>query len=399
MMQLWQLALEFLTGPLWFPILMTIGIVGILPLVVGYMTLLERKVLADFQVRLGPMRVGPHGLLQPLADALKMVLKEDTTPAQADRVLFWIAPVFATLIALTAVALLPFSGTFLIADIHVGLLLVTGLGAIGVLAIVMGGWASNSHYPLLGAMRSAAQLVSYEVPMSLALLSPLILSGTMSLPGIVTAQATQQRWFLFANGGAMIIPFVIFLISATAESNRAPFDLPEAESEIVSGYHVEYSGFRFALFMLAEYIHMIVVSMLCVIVFLGGWLAPFPTVTELAWVSSAIIPSATFLCLALGTWSLINKQPVIWQKRAIQVIAVLFAVVGGLVALPQTSTFTAPLFWFLAKVGAIIYLLIWFRATFPRLRYDQLMDLSWKRLTPLALVFLVVNAILAVAWR
>src|SRR4051812_47970179 len=230
--------------PLFIPIAVTIAVIAIFPLMAGYIVLVERKVLADFQVRLGPMRVGPHGLLQPIADAVKLLLKEDIIPAEADKAIFWFAPVISTITGLSAFTVLPFAKSIYIADVNVGLLVISAMAAVGILGIILGGWSSNSHYPLLGALRGAAQLVSYEVAMAFALLSGVMVAGTLSMRGIVFAQEKAGIWFVFSNYGFMIVPFAVFLIAATAETNRAPFDLPEAESELVAGFHTEYSGFR-----------------------------------------------------------------------------------------------------------------------------------------------------------
>src|SRR5689334_5592693 len=281
-----------LNHPLFMPMVVIVVIMALFPLVAGYIVLLERKVLADFQVRLGPMRVGPHGLLQPIADALKLLLKEDIIPAQADRTIFWLAPVVSVFTGMTALALIPFSRTLFVADVNVGLLVISAMGAVGILGIILGGWSSNSHYPLLGALRSAAQLVSYEVALGFALLSGVMVAGTLSMQGIVAAQQRAGIWFVFANYGFMIVPFVVYLIAATAETNRAPFDLPEAESELVAGFHTEYSGFRWALYFLAEYANIFVVSSVAVTLFWGGWLRPFPSVR---WLDKPLNFGAPFL--------------------------------------------------------------------------------------------------------
>src|SRR5580698_2300792 len=236
-------------APYVLPVVYAVVIVAVLPLLAGYIVLLDRKVMADMQARLGPMRVGPHGLLQPIADAVKLLLKEDIIPANADKLMFWMAPLVSVTMALLAYAALPIGPAFQIADLNVGLLFILGISSLGIYGIVLGGWASNSHYSLLGALRSAAQLVSYETAAGLALISVLLLAGTLSTKAIVQAQADYGAWFIF---GAPI-GFFIYLVASIAETNRAPFDMPEAESELVAGYMTEYSGFRWALYFLAEY--------------------------------------------------------------------------------------------------------------------------------------------------
>src|SRR5437764_561102 len=268
--------------PLFMPLLVTVVVLALFPLVAGYIVLVERKVLADFQVRLGPMRVGPHGLLQPLADAVKLLLKEDIIPSESDKAIFWFAPCISCITGLAAFAVLPFAKKIYIADVNVGLLVISATGAVGILGIILGGWSSNSHYPLLGALRSAAQLVSYEVALAFALLSGVMVASTLRMQGIVESQARAHIWFVFSNYGFMIVPFAVYLIAATAETNRAPFDLPEAESELVAGFHTEYSGFRWALYFLAEYANIFVVSAVRVTLFWGGWLRPLPIVSWLA---------------------------------------------------------------------------------------------------------------------
>ncbi|MGD0000001.1 MAG: complex I subunit 1 family protein, partial [Bryobacteraceae bacterium] len=225
-----------LSNPWFLPLALTLVIIAVVPLAVAYTVLLERKVLADMQVRLGPMRVGPHGVLQTLADAVKLLLKEDLIPGAANGFLFRCAPVISFFTAATCLAVIPFSNTLHVIDVNVGLLVITALSSIGILGIILGGWSSNSHYSLLGGLRGAAQLVSYEVALSLALVSGVMAAGTLSLPGIVNAQLHRHVWFVFDNFGLMIVPFMVYFISSIAETNRAPFDLPEADSELVSGY-------------------------------------------------------------------------------------------------------------------------------------------------------------------
>ena len=271
------------------------------------MNWLERKILAHMQVRLGPMRVGPHGLLQPIADAIKLLLKEDIIPAEADATVFWIAPFIVVLAAFTVFVVVPFGPTHAITDMNIGILFMLGVSSLSVLGVVMAGWASNSHYPLIGALRSSAQMVSYEVAMGLAVVSAIMMTsmnaegqGTLSMIGIVQAQQEQGIWFIFKFFPLGIIAFTIFAIAMVAETNRAPFDLPEAESELTAGFHTEYSGFRWSLFFLAEYSAMIAVSSIAVTLWLGGWLRPFPNaLTGDTWnLVFSLVPGLAFLFLA-----------------------------------------------------------------------------------------------------
>jgi len=380
--------------PLFVPVVVTLVIIGVFPLVAGYLTLVERKVLADFQVRLGPMRVGPNGLLQPIADALKLLLKEDIIPAAADKVVFWLAPVVSTFASLTAFAVLPFAPKIFVADVNVGLLVVSAMSAMGILGIILGGWSSNSHYSLLGALRSAAQLVSYEVALAFALLSGVMAAGTLSMQGIVRAQLERGVWFVFDNYFFMIVPFAVYIIAATAETNRAPFDLPEAESELVGGFHTEYSGFRWCLFFLAEYTNIFVVCSVAVTLFWGGWLRPFPSVTWLEVPLDVAFPAVLFVGLGVLTLPLIKKLKDPAQQKVLMGVALLLVLMGAPFMVPAMNHAIIGLFWFLLKVSGIIYLLIWFRGTFPRFRYDQLMNIGWKVAIPVGMAAVVVNAVL-----
>ncbi|MEW5982138.1 MAG: NADH-quinone oxidoreductase subunit NuoH [Acidobacteriota bacterium] len=315
---------------------------------VMYIVLLERKVQAWVQVRLGPMRVGPHGILQPIADALKLFVKEDITPAKADRWIFSLAPILVLVPALIAFAVVPFDADITlfgltipgyIADVNVGLLYIVSVASIGIYGIILGGWSSNSKYPLLASLRSSAQLISYEVAVTMTLVTVIMLAGSLSMVGIVTAQREMGWWFAFAQP----VAFFIYFVGGLAETNRAPFDLPEAEQELVGGFHTEYSGMRFAFFFLAEYANMIVISAVATTLFFGGWLSPFPNV---GWLG--------FLAWVPG-----------WV-------------------------------WFTAKTFAFLYVFLWVRATLPRYRYDQLMRLGWKWLIPLAILNIVVTGVLKV---
>ncbi len=315
---------------------------------VTYMVLLERKVIAWAQSRLGPMRVGPYGILQPVADAVKLMIKEDITPVRADKWVFTAAPIIAMVPALIVYAVIPFGPevslfgrqvTLYITDINVGLLYVVSVASVGVYGIILAGYASNSKYPLLASLRASAQLISYEVAVTLTLVSVILVAGSLSMVSIVRAQESAGVWFAFVQP----LAFGIFFIGGLAETNRAPFDMPEAEQELTGGFHTEYSGMRFALFFLAEYANMIVVSSVATTLFFGGWLRPFPSVAALSFLD--IVPS----------WG-----------------------------------------WFLLKSFVFLYIFIWVRATLPRYRYDQLMRLGWKVLIPLAILNLVVTGIVKV---
>jgi NADH-quinone oxidoreductase subunit H len=330
------------------PVLKILVLLNAVLVSVTFMTLLERKVIAWVQVRLGPMRVGPYGSLQPVADAIKLLLKEDITPARADKWVFTLAPIVSMVPALIVFAVIPFDreATFfgypislVVADINVGLLYIVSVSSIGVYGIILAGYASNSKFPLLAGLRASAQLISYEIAITMMLVSIVVMSGTLSMVGIIDAQFNARVWYVFLQP----VAFVILFIGGLAETNRAPFDLPEAEQELTGGYHTEYSGMRFALFFLAEYANMIVVSGVATTLFFGGWLRPFPNV---------------------------------------EALAVLGYVPGWM--------------WFVAKTFVFLNVFIWIRATLPRYRYDQLMRLGWKVLIPLGIANLVVTAVLKV---
>jgi NADH-quinone oxidoreductase subunit H len=357
------------------------------------------------QVRLGPMRVGPHGLLQPIADAIKLLLKEDIMPAEADGFVFWMAPLIVVLAAFTVFVVVPFGPTHAITDMNIGILFMLGVSSLSVLGIVMAGWASNSHYPLIGALRSSAQMVSYEVAMGLAVVSAILMTslnaegtGTLSMIGIVQAQQVQGEWFIFKFFPLGLIAFFIFAVAMVAETNRAPFDLAEAESELTAGFHTEYSGFRWSLFFLAEYSAMIAVSSIAVTLWLGGWLRPFPN-----WLSGAtwdrifsFFPGVTFLFLAAICFYNTARMPKHPLFRVQTIGLAGFGVVLGLIGLvlfyPPVSVRVQDIFWFSAKVAGFMYLYIWYRGTFPRYRFDQLMQMGWKVLLPMGLGVLILTA-------
>ena len=379
--------IEFLLANAW-PLVCALALLALLPLVAGYVVLVERKLMADMQARLGPMRVGPHGLLQPIADALKLLIKEDVIPESADVLVFWLAPLMTVTAAMVALDAVAFGPAFQVArDINVGILFVVGVSALGIFGIVLGGWASNSHYSLLGALRSSAQLVSYETAAGMALVSGLLLAGTLQIRGIVEAQAQERVWFVCQAP----VAFFIYLVASIAETNRAPFDLPEAESELVAGYMTEYSGFRWALYFLAEYTNMIVVASVATTLFLGGWLRPFPNVV---WLNPLdYLPPVMMLGIAAYCLLRAPRQPVRVQKLFMWAVAGACAVAALVLAAPlgvaAAKPFLAGLhgaFWFVLKVAAYIYVFMWLRFTLPRYRFDQLMRLGWQFLIPVSIV-------------
>ena len=290
--------------------------------------------------------------------------------------------------------MIPFGAKIFVADVNVGLLVISATSAMGILGIILGGWSSNSHYPLLGALRSAAQLVSYEVALGFALVSGVMVAGTLSMQGIVQSQLDRGVWGIFANYGFMVVPFGLYILATTAETNRAPFDLPEAESELVAGFHTEYSGFRWALYFLAEYANIFVVSSVAVTLFWGGWLRPFPSVKFLEAPLNYGTPVLLFVGSGLATYPLIKKLRDAMQQKVLLGVVVLLILLGGMMAIPAVNAAIIGLFWFVVKVSVIVYLMIWFRGTFPRYRYDQLMDIGWKVAIPLGMACVMVNAIL-----
>ncbi len=382
------------------------------------MNWLERKALAHFQIRLGPMRVGPHGLLQPIADAIKLMLKEDIIPAEADQLVFWVAPLIGLLAAFAVYTVIPFGPSQAVSDMNIGILFMLGVSSLGVLGIVVAGWASNSHYPLIGALRSSAQMVSYEVAMGLAVVSAILMTsmktgtGTLSMIGIVQAQQEQRIWFIFKFFPLGLIAFVIFAIAMVAETNRAPFDMAEAESELTAGYHTEYSGLRWSLFMLAEYAAMIAVSSIAVALWLGGWMRPFPNLLHApAWdFIFSLFPALTFFGLAAIAIAGVVRMPshsfFKIQRIGLAVFAALLGFIAVLLLVIAVAGRSADssvaarfregidyVYWFVLKVAVFMYLFIWYRATWPRYRFDQLMKIGWKVMLPISLGVLIVTAI------
>jgi NADH-quinone oxidoreductase subunit H len=385
-----QSALEFIRNqPLVLGAVKVVIVFLVLSGLVAYLVYMERKVLAFMHVRLGPMRVGPWGLAQPLADGLKLMLKEDIIPTGADKLAFLIAPVISVVAAFTVFAVVPFAGNFVISDINIGILFILGVSSLGIYGIILGGWSSNSHFPLLGSLRSAAQLISYEVAAGIAIVGVLLISNSLSMVDIVTHQDRAGIW----NICVQPVAFVIYLIAAVAETNRSPFDLPEAESELTAGFHTEYSGFRFALYFMAEYTSMVLVSCIAVTLFWGGWLRPFANVHAFDFLNfgpvMALVGAAVFV-LWMGLKSAVRGERVFFV-----VLAVIFLLLGGALGYPPVLSAIQGVFWFTVKVLSFLYAFIWYRATFPRYRYDQLMNVGWRYMIPLAVANLIVTAVVS----
>jgi NADH-quinone oxidoreductase subunit H len=371
----------------------------------AYLTWFERKVVAHIQSRWGPYRAGPHGLLQPLADGLKFLFKEDVTPGGADRFVYYLAPFLTLSLSLTAIALIPFGpGEFKlfgqrtslgIANLNIGLLFLFAITSLGVYGVALAGWSSNSKYPLLGGLRSSAQMVSYELALTMSVVGVLLLAGSFNLREIITAQqgflwGWLPRWNIFASPMPQVIGFFCFFTAAIAETNRLPFDLPEAEGELVAGFHTEYASFKFAMFFMGEYASMITVSCLATILFFGGWLSPFPQIAALAWMR--YLPTAL---LAAGSawlvWDGIRYETLL-GKIVLPVLGVVLAGLAVLVALPGANDFIQGPFWFLGKVFIFLFIYVWVRGTLPRFRYDQLMAVGWKLLLPASLANIVLTS-------
>ena len=364
----------------------------------AYLTWFERKVVAHIQSRWGPYYVGAHGLLQPLADGMKFLFKEDVTPPASDRLLYVLAPFLAFSLALTTLALIPFGPptiqilgqpVFVIANSKIGLLFLFAITSIGVYGVALAGWSSNSKYPLLGSLRSSAQMVSYEVSLTLSVVGVLLLANSFSFNGIIESQSPNiGHWHVWKQ----IVGFLCYITAAIAETNRVPFDLPEAETELVAGFHTEYSSFKFAMFFMAEYANMITVSCLATILFFGGWLSPFPE----SWTWQLYLPGVGLLLIALYcAYDTIAHMRGI-ARIQLAVVALLALIAGASCLIPAVMPVIQGPFWFITKVGLFLFLYVWIRGTLPRFRYDQLMSFGWKLLLPVSLVNLLVTALLIV---
>ncbi|MGB6900446.1 MAG: NADH-quinone oxidoreductase subunit H [Candidatus Acidiferrum sp.] len=368
----------------------------------AYLTWFERKVVAHMQSRWGPHRVGPHGLLQPAADGLKFLLKEDPTPAGVDKFTYFLAPLLSLALALTSIAIIPFGPEPLhifghdvalgITNLNIGILALFAITALSVYGVVLAGWSSNSKYPLLGGLRSSAQMVSYELALTMSVVGVLLMAGSFNLRDIIGAQAHHPELGVFGwNVWPQILGFFCFFVAAIAETNRVPFDLPEAESELVAGFHTEYASFKFAMFFIAEYTSMITVSCLCAIMFFGGWLSPFPA----SWTFTYYLPSA--ILIPFGVWVIWDgiRYETIFGRIVLPGIGTVLTVIGIALAVPQlqfVNVFIQGPFWLLAKIFLFLFVYVWMRGTLPRFRYDQLMDFGWKLLLPVSIANVVITA-------
>ena len=408
----------FLTqdGGFWVLTLVKIALLLFIVLTVNaYLTWFERKVVALMQSRVGPHRVGPHGLLQPAADGLKFLFKEDVMPGGVDKFVYLLAPFLALTLALASLAVIPFGPNPLpfkffghqidlwITNPDIGLLVLFSVTALGVYGVALAGWASNSKYPLLGGLRSSAQMISYELSMTMSVVGVLLMANSFSLADIIQKQSGRTIWgvlpawniFSFHGGVPQVVGFLCFFISAIAETNRVPFDLPEAESELVAGFHTEYSSFKFAMFFIAEYTSMITVSSLCAILFFGGWNSPFPT----TWTVTHYIPS--LILIPFGLWVLFDglKYETIFGKLILPGLGTAIAGVGALLLagiwiapLHEVNEYIQGPFWLLSKIFFFLFFYVWARGTLPRFRYDQLMNIGWKLLLPVSIANVIFTA-------
>jgi NADH-quinone oxidoreductase subunit H len=373
----------------------------------AYLTWFERKLVAHIQSRWGPHRVGPHGLLQPLADGLKFFFKEDPTPAGVDKFVYFLAPLLALTLALTSIAIIPFGPEPLrlfgreiylgIAppDLNIGILALFAITALGVYGVALAGWSSNSKYPLMGGLRSSAQMISYELALTMSVVGVLLMAGSFNLTKIIEAQARHPEWGIFGwNVWPQILGFLCFFIAAVAETNRAPFDLPEAESELVAGFHTEYASFKFAMFFIAEYTSMITISCLCSIMFFGGWLSPFPA----SWTWTHYLPPV--ILILFGLWVIWDgiRYETIFGRVILPVVGMAITALGAVFVLyPSVNEFIQGPFWLLSKIFVFLFIYVWVRGTLPRFRYDQLMAFGWKLLLPLSIVNVIVTSFVILA--
>jgi NADH-quinone oxidoreductase subunit H len=368
----------------------------------AYLQWIERKVIGHIQLRMGPYRVGPHGLLQPLADVVKLITKEGVLPSHVNKLFYLLAPFIAVALALLSISVIPFGPRITIGkvttwmeltDLSIGVLFVLAVSSVGVYAVALGGWASNNKYSLLGGLRSSAQMISYELPLALAVAAPLLLANTLSFREMVNYQGGYwlgfiPRWNMFPE----IVGFIVFVIAAFAETNRIPFDLPEAENELVAGFHTEYSSMSFAAFFMAEYANMVTVTAVATLLFLGGWQPPFPAPYS-SYIPVAIFAAGGIIALYHGLHPARRKD-----KFTLPAAALLFLGIAAVFAasffVPVLQDILLALFWFCGKILILLFLFIWVRGTLPRFRYDQLMRFAWIVLFPLAMANLLVTGLI-----
>jgi NADH-quinone oxidoreductase subunit H len=378
----------------------------------AYLTWFERKVVAHIQARWGPYRVGPHGLMQPLADGVKFLFKEDVTPAGADKFVYFLAPFLSLSLAITSIAIIPFgpdqftlfgqTTSLSITNLNIGLLVLFAITSMSVYGVALAGWSSNSKYPLLGGLRSSAQMVSYELSLTMSVVGVILMAGTFNLSEIITAQqgfhwGIVPRWNIIGAPMPQLLGFALFFISAVAETNRAPFDLAEAESELVAGFHTEYASFKFAMFFMAEYAAMITVSCLATILFFGGWLSPLPQGNGWGW--TLYIPTAAFAIAGISMIVTGVRYITLIGRVVLPVLGLLLCGLAVLFLRPGVTEFVQGPFWFLLKIAAFLFFYVWVRGTLPRFRYDQLMGFGWKFLLPLSIVNVVITSLAIVLWQ
>ena len=374
---------------------------GIFMTTLAYLQWIERKVLAHIQARTGPLRVGPHGLMQPMADVFKLLTKEDLLPPYVNRLFYLLAPFNAVCLALVSISIIPFGpeirvfgySTYMqISDLNVGVLFVLAISAVSVYGVALAGWSSNNKYSLLGALRSSAQMISYELPLALVIVSPLLLANQLSFRAIADTQAGYYlgfipRWNIFHMPFPQIFAFLIFMVAAFAETNRLPFDLAEAENELVAGFHTEYSSMKFACFFMSEYANMVTITCVATLLFLGGWHPLFPAPY------STWLPAAFFVFAALACFYQAINPARRRDRMTFPIFGIAFLLLAVVFAIPLLQTVLVPAFWFAAKVGILLFAFIWVRGTLPRFRYDQLMHFAWTFLFPCALLNLLLTAL------
>jgi NADH-quinone oxidoreductase subunit H len=377
----------------------------VLMTVLAYLSWFERKVIAHIQSRWGPYYVGAHGLLQPLADGVKFLFKEDLTPPASDKLVYVLAPFLALTLAMTTLALIPFGPATVyifghptqlaVANVDIGLLALFAITSMGVYGVALAGWSSNSKYPLLGGLRSSAQMISYEVSLTVSVIGVMLLAGSFNFNEIIERQRgpysnyQPMGGFWHWNFIPQIVGLLCYATAAVAETNRAPFDLPEGETELVGGFHTEYSSFKFAMFFMAEYANMVTVACLATILFLGGWLSPFPE----RWTFMQYLPGAALILTAvyLAYDVAVHMRGI--ARMQLAVVALLALGIGALCLLPAVMPVIQGPFWFVTKVTFVLFVYVWIRGTLPRFRYDQLMAFGWKLLLPVSLANLVITAL------